>query len=389
MYDLIVIGGGPAGTSAAITAARRGASVLLLERGRFPRHKVCGEFVSAESLGLLANLLDSDRKSLLSDAIRIAHARIFLDGHMLRTVAEPAAASIARLELDEALWDSAIGAGVDARQQTVVQSVAGTGPFQVRTADEDFEACALINASGRWSNLTMQANSGNRIGEKWVGLKGHFAESSAEKSVDLYFFDGGYCGVQPVDLESGDSKHGRVNACAMVRADVASSLREVFARYPALWERSRQWEPLSRPVTTSPLIFREPQPERSGVLMAGDAAAFVDPFVGDGVSMALRSGSLAAEHLALFFRKEISLLDAVAAYRRRYQASLAPVFRASSGIRRLLGLPRPVRRPLLFLFGKTPALTRYLAKKTRWVEDATRQSHPASLATEKLSYRRG
>jgi flavin-dependent dehydrogenase len=57
MYDLIVVGGGPAGTSAAITCARHGARVLLLERGQFPRHKVCGEFVSAESLELLSDLL--------------------------------------------------------------------------------------------------------------------------------------------------------------------------------------------------------------------------------------------------------------------------------------------------------------------------------------------
>ena len=60
-YDLAIIGGGPAGTSAAISAARQGARVLLLERGRFPRHKVCGEFVSAESLTLLKDLLDLPR----------------------------------------------------------------------------------------------------------------------------------------------------------------------------------------------------------------------------------------------------------------------------------------------------------------------------------------
>src|SRR5271167_3512726 len=71
MYDLIVIGGGPAGTSAAITCSRSGARVLLLERGHFPRHKVCGEFVSAESLGLLADLLAPQHARLLSEAIRI------------------------------------------------------------------------------------------------------------------------------------------------------------------------------------------------------------------------------------------------------------------------------------------------------------------------------
>jgi flavin-dependent dehydrogenase len=77
MRDLIVIGGGPAGTSAAITCARNGARVLLLERGRFPRHKVCGEFVSAESLDLLAGLLAPQDKPLLADAIRIPRARVF------------------------------------------------------------------------------------------------------------------------------------------------------------------------------------------------------------------------------------------------------------------------------------------------------------------------
>ena len=76
-YDLIIIGGGPAGTSAAITAARSGAKVLLLERSRFPRHKVCGEFVSAESLELLANLLNRDDGVLLKEAILISKARVF------------------------------------------------------------------------------------------------------------------------------------------------------------------------------------------------------------------------------------------------------------------------------------------------------------------------
>src|SRR5713226_9820468 len=135
MYDLIVIGGGPAGTSAAITAARSGARVLLLERGRFPRHKVCGEFVSAESLDLLAALLNSQYEALLHDAIRIPRARLYLDGRVLETTVDPPAASIARLDLDTALWQSAKNAGVDARQQVTVQSIAGSAPFRITASD--------------------------------------------------------------------------------------------------------------------------------------------------------------------------------------------------------------------------------------------------------------
>src|SRR5919201_5224420 len=99
MYDLIVIGGGPAGSAAAITAARLGAHVVLLERGRFPRHKVCGEFVSQESLGILRRLLQPD--SLLGDQPpRVGRARFFVDGKVLRAPVSPPAASISRFELD-------------------------------------------------------------------------------------------------------------------------------------------------------------------------------------------------------------------------------------------------------------------------------------------------
>src|SRR5208282_1841384 len=331
MYDLIVIGGGPAGTSAAITCARSGARVLLLERGRFPRHKVCGEFVSAESLELLVSLLAPTHACLISDSVRIPRSRLFLDGRTLHAPIDPPAASISRLVFDAALWDSAEHCGVDGQQQTAVQRISGMGPFLVESSVGKFESHALINASGRWSKLNPGAADAS--GPKWLGLKGHFAESSPPASVDLYFFDGGYCGVQPVDISDGGERGGRVNACAMVRADVASTLAEVFPCHPALRERSLGWKPLSHPVSTSPLVFREPQPERDGILMAGDAAGFVDPFVGDGISLALRSGRLAGECLIPFFAGTVSLAEAARNYRGTYERQLTPVFRTSSKIR--------------------------------------------------------
>ncbi|HXM61917.1 MAG TPA: FAD-dependent oxidoreductase [Terriglobales bacterium] len=363
MYDLIVVGGGPAGASAAITCARNGARVLLLERGRFPRHKVCGEFVSAESLDLLADLLAPQDKRLLADAVRIARARVFLDGRVIETVVDPPGASVSRLNLDAALWDSAEQCGVEGRQQVIVQSISGSDPFLVDTSVGEFESRALINASGRWSNLNRTPTNGQSSGVKWLGLKGHFSESSPHASVDLYFFEGGYCGVQPVNMMDGFEQS--VNACAMVRADVGSTLSEVFICHPALQERSREWKPLSDPVSTSPLVFSEPQPERDGILMAGDAAAFVDPFVGDGISLALRSGSLASECLLPFFAGSLSLAQAARNYRSAYEQRLAPVFHMSSKIRRMLSLPQIIRTPILSLLEKSPAIKQYLVSKTR------------------------
>src|SRR5438552_14219344 len=114
---------------------------------------------------------------------------------MIRAVVDPPAASIARCDLDAGLWESAQLAGVDARQQVTVREIKGRGPFRICSSDGEFESRAVINASGRWSIL----NGTTAVAEqKWVGLKAHFVESSTEASVDLYFFECGYCWLQPV-----------------------------------------------------------------------------------------------------------------------------------------------------------------------------------------------
>src|SRR5258708_35535799 len=103
LYDVAVVGGGPAGSAAAITARRAGARVLLIERGKFPRQKVCGEFVSSEALGLLRGLLDEHFGTPLFDsAVGIDSARIFLDGHIVTAKISPPAKSIPRFDMDYA-----------------------------------------------------------------------------------------------------------------------------------------------------------------------------------------------------------------------------------------------------------------------------------------------
>jgi flavin-dependent dehydrogenase len=366
-FDLIVVGGGPAGCAAAITAARAGASVLLFERGRFPRHKVCGEFVSAESLDLLAELLRKCDLKLIAGAPRIGSGRIFIDGAVLSAEINPPAASISRLDLDNVLWHSCAQAGVSARDVTVVESFEGGGlrPFTVRTSAGRFTGRAFINAAGRWSNLTSAAVRDQITSERRIGIKAHFKEHEAQaaSSVDLYFFSGGYCGVQPLSFIQPGGSH--INVCAMVSASVATSLGEVLACHPALRERSRAWESTMQPVSTSPLVFHEIEPVCNRMLQVGDAATFVDPFIGDGISLALRSGRLAADCLKPFFAGIHSLEQSLQAYQRSYAQSLEPVFRNSSRLRNLLRWPPAVRKPVLAILERTPALTRQLVRMTR------------------------
>lgn len=333
-YDLIVAGAGPAGSACAITAARGGARVLLLEKDRFPRHKVCGEFVSSESLRLLHSLLQEDPFQLL---LQIPLARIFLDGKNLDLPVAPAARSISRYELDSALLNAARKAGATVHEETAVRQVLPGKLFSVNVGANMFKAKAVVNATGRWSQLT---RTRTKLQEKWIGLKAHFTEALPQKSVDLYFFAAGYCGVTPVSENA-------VNVCAMVNAEAATSLERVFALHPRLWRRSRDWEPCFGTISTSGLHFREPTTEDRGMLVAGDSAAFIDPFVGDGISLALHSGTLAAESLLPFLCGGSSLQQAHQNYRAVYTRKMGPALRNAARIRHLLSAPTWLRSGLM------------------------------------------
>jgi menaquinone-9 beta-reductase len=380
MFDLIVGGAGPAGASAAITAAQAGASVLLLERGRFPRNKVCGEFIPGESLELLNSLLHPSGAALVVEAQRIPQTRLFSRKVILTSPVNPPAASIARLDLDVTLWESAGNNGVEAHDRTTVQAIEGEGPFTVRTSEGSFEARCVINASGRWSNLTVGTKFSGNLKHKYLGLKAHFSEEDSCPSVDLYFFDGGYCGVQPVALHAERNRRDRINVCALVRADIASSLRDVFEQNPSLRERSRNWQPLTGPVCTSPLIFRRPRPTDGNLIFAGDAAGFVDPFTGNGISLALRSGRLAAHSLAPFLRGETSLKAAAQSYGEAYERRLVPFFRTASKVRHLFFLmPEVARTALLYGVKHSTVLTQYI------VQHSITQKHDRRIPVPPIS----
>jgi flavin-dependent dehydrogenase len=347
-FDLIVAGAGPAGAACAITAARGGARVLLLEKDRFPRHKVCGEFVSPESLGLLEWLLGNN---LFRAHAAVHGSRLFYREHTAILPVTPPARSVARAELDFELLQAARNAGVRAEEGVTIQKAEERGGFTVSTSSGPFTARAVVNASGRWSQLTQRTHAnapGKEPGqEKWLGLKAHFTEVNPPASVDLYFFDGGYCGVTPM---AGNT----VNACAMVRAEVARSLEDVLRLHPALDRRSRSWQPLMSPLTTSGLHFHPPETEAGGLLLAGDAAAFIDPYTGDGISLALHSGSMAARALQPFFQGTCSLEDARRGYRARYFRHLSPAFRHSAWVRRVLTAPPWIRSSMIRLAGTRP-----------------------------------
>jgi flavin-dependent dehydrogenase len=356
-FDIAVIGGGPAGASAAITAARFGAHVVLLEAGEFPRHKVCGEFVSAESLDVLRDLLrmTPGAEQLISAAPVIDRTRLLLGERVIEAHLSPPALSIPRFTLDSLLWQAAQQAGVEARSNCEVSAIRGDGPFHLDTSGGKVVARAVIVAAGRWSKfktLTLLPN-----GPKWIGVKAHYRETTPPRSTDLYFFEHGYCGVQSVADDV-------VNVCAMVRSDRATSLEDVFPLHPALAERCRNWQGITGAVTTAPLLHLPPQPVRDDMMFVGDAAAFIDPFVGDGISIALRSGRTAAVDLRAFLDGRNSLPTALKEYETNYTRQFLRLITAASRIRRVFSLPAPVRL-VAFQLLRTPGVMPFVIRKTR------------------------
>ena len=363
-YDLVIVGGGLAGCAAAITLMRSvpQARVLVLERGFYPRHKVCGEFVSPEGCAALDKLLEADEVSLLvNQAPPIVQANIHVDGRTLSAPVRPPAASITRFDLDSALWKQAEKLGAECCEKCPVLKVQGDGPFEITIERANIHSAALINAAGRWSifNRTKTRDRNGCHNIKWIGLKAHFAEATSSRSgvIDLYLFNGGYCGVQPVGLE-------RVNACAMVRAEAATTLGEVFMLHPELYRDSQDWIPVMETVTTSPLYFRKPAPIEGKIINAGDAAGFIDPFVGDGMTLALHSGILAAQALTGLLKKEFNLRMAIEIYSHEYNARLLPAFQRARWLRKMISLPGVVRMPLARLIQMT-GTTESLLKATR------------------------
>ena len=395
-YDVIVVGGGPAGTAAAITAARRGARVLLLERGRYPRQKVCGEFLSAESLDLLRDLLRDEPGALaaLSAAPRIGRARVCVGAKRFEAKIDPPAASLARYDLDAWLWRAAEHAGVEAIQGVEVRKVrkasdegdstaelpkCGTAELKEQSTlgprDTDFvvevaapgdtgerpcyQAGVVVNAAGRSSRVMPQTSE---RAQRWIGVKAHFRAKPGDLEgagvTELFAFDGGYCGVQPVWC--GGEMY--LNACALVKAGTARSLEEIFARHPELRQRSRGWEQASETVTTAAVSFRAPRTERDGMLLAGDAAGFIDPFVGDGIAIALRSGCLAGEWAQR--AREVGLESAASEYGRKYHAAFDRAFRNARRLRRLLEMPTAARSAAMLLM-KLPGVAEMAVTRTR------------------------
>lgn len=263
--EIEIAGGGPAGAAAALAALAEGSAVRVFEKSQFPRHKVCGEFLSPEILGVFDRLGVSEDFLALRPS-RIHRARLHFGRRAKSWVLAEPAYGLSRSALDHLLLSIAEKRGAEVRRAAAPE----------RSGD-----ALRIAASGRRS----AAEKGSRL----FGFKAHF-RGPCDDGVDLVFFNRCYAGVSAVE-------DGVVNICGLAPEAVLGAHGfdpdRLIAASPVLNERARGLSRTINWLITGPVVFRDAFDQPGGVYLAGDALGFVDPFTGSGILGAVLTGRMA------------------------------------------------------------------------------------------------
>ena len=384
--DVAVVGGGPAGCSAAIHLARRGARVVLLEARAYPHDKLCGEFLSPECAGLLDGLgLTPARQALGPAAIDTVYLSA-PGGAAWHTPLPGTALGLSRRALDQALALRTQALGVDLRTGVSVTRIDGDlgHGFALRVtggAGEPLRARAVIAAHGRRGALDRALN--RRFLQRpaaFVALKAHFAGPPLPGRIELHGFEGGYCGMS--EIERGAAPHGRVtNVCLLVREAVFRRAAEAGPeKVPAFirWMRGQnprldEWFTQAtlldeRWLSIAQVPFGPKRPVVAQVLMAGDSAGLITPLAGDGIAMALRGGQMAAGRVLAYLAGQQSAAELCQGYARDWQREFGARVRLGRLLQTFLLRPRLLGLGLRLL-GAAPALGEYLVRHTRETGD--------------------
>ena len=379
LADAIVVGAGPAGSMAALVLARAGVKAHLIDRAAFPRDKLCGDTLNPGSLAIL------DGHGTLGDDIRarslpIRGMTVTGPGNARVTADYPddlRGAALMRRDLDSILLDAAVAAGatfspgVAVRSPLVGPATAGhyvrksgddhvTG-LRVATAtgEEDWPARVVIAADGRHSTLAFALGLARYAAapRRWA-FGAYFTDvDGVGRHGEMHIRPDGYIGVAPLpggitnlcvvrELIAGRLPRAQSRGTGPRRSaetwehmNAEQTIASAIASDGVLRERFARARRISDITTLGPLAVEARDAGRPGLLLAGDAAGFIDPMTGDGLRFALRGGELAAEAA---LRELASGAPAFEYLRHARAREFAGKWRINRVLRSLVASPRGV-----------------------------------------------
>lgn len=332
MSEVLVLGGGLAGASAASLLAGAGTQVHLLEREAGPHHKVCGEFLSIEAQRDLERIgLDMAQLG----PVPIERVRLISGTRDAEAPLPFAALGLSRKLLDEALLELAAKRGARIERGVRVTQIEGS---RIATSHGDCTARHVLLATGKHDVRGAQRNS-QHGSDAYVGFKMHFRPDKRTRQdlagmIELVVFRSGYAGIQMVSPDT-------MNLCLIVRRDRLaaaggewSALLAGLIDEPGLARRLESAQPLlPKPLAISGLPYGFVSREADGIYRLGDQAAMTASLTGDGMAIALRSAAMASECVLSDVPPD--------AYRNRLARAV------SRQVRRAMWLQRASEMPLL------------------------------------------
>ena len=304
--DVIIIGGGLAGLTSAIHLSKLGLKVTLIEKNEYPKHKVCGEYISNEVLPYFNGLgiEISELKPSVISKLEFTTAT----GKIISCNLPLGGFGISRYELDYYLSKKAILNGCQIIQDTVTDIQFIDDEFNVSTSNNlEFKSRIVLGAFGKRSNIDQKLNRDFFLkNSPWLAIKAHYSGDFSNDLVGLNNFKGGYCGVSKVE-------NNRINICYLADYETFKQYKnieefqlKVICKNPhlkAIFENCKLI--FEKPLTISQISFEKKNTVENHILMIGDTAGLIHPLCGNGMAMAIHSAKIASELIIDFLDNSI------------------------------------------------------------------------------------
>jgi menaquinone-9 beta-reductase len=324
-YDIGIIGGGLAGLSLAIQAAKKGYNVVLYEKERYPFHKVCGEYISLESWPFLESLglpLQHLALPIINELVVSSPNGKFLQQHLPQ-----GGFGISRYKLDNLLKNIAIENGVVVLENVKVEDVLFEQDMFTILAKDVNTTCSICcgsfgkrsNLDSKWKrNFTVQkANPLNN----YVGVKYHAKLNFPNNQIALHNFKNGYCGISKIEDDLYCICY--LTTAANVKkynGDILKMQQNILQQNPFLQHIfTTAFFEYAKPLTIAQISFSQKTQVQNHILCIGDAAGMITPLCGNGMSMALHGSKIAFEQIDLFLANKINRKQMETSYTFNWQ----------------------------------------------------------------------